>query len=99
AGGLLEQFLDVREDQHAAVPGQGRVSADRRHHWRFAAAGGNHEAGIVIPLAQVLVHRVDGFFLIRTQRQHGADSIVTRARPSGTTSRLVMASETIWLSS
>ena len=50
-GRLLEQFLDVRQDQHAAVPLADGVLADRRHDGRLAAGGRHHGARVVVARA------------------------------------------------
>ena len=65
---LFEQLLDVRQDQHAPGPLGHRVAADRRHDGRLAPGRRDDDARIVIPTAQVVVNSLDGFGLVRTQR-------------------------------
>jgi hypothetical protein len=67
---LLQQFFDVGQDQDAAVPGLDGIAADRGHDRSLAAAGRDHDDGIVIAFPQVLVHRINGLLLIGTEREH-----------------------------
>ena len=69
-GGLLEQFLDVRQDQHAAIPLADRILADAGHDRRLAASRGHDSARIVIARSQVPIHGGFDVFLIRTKCDH-----------------------------
>lgn len=68
-GGLLEQFLHVREDDDAPVPLVDRVAADRAKHQRFAGRGWQHDARVCVTLAEVPVDRVDCLALVLAQDQ------------------------------
>ena len=67
---LLQQLFDVREDQHASIPGLHGIAADRRHHRRLTATSRDHDDRIVIVFPQVLVNSVNSLLLIGTKRQH-----------------------------
>ena len=69
-GGLLEQFLYVREDEHTPSPDLHRVAADGGHDGSFSTCGGDNYAGIVVALAQVPVHCFDRLGLIRSQMHY-----------------------------
>jgi hypothetical protein len=64
---LLEQFLDVRQDQHAAAPQVHGVLANGGHQGRLAAGGRNHHARVVIPPSQMAVDGFLGGFLVGSQ--------------------------------
>ena len=70
---LLEQFPDVRQNQHPALPAAQGVADDGRQNRRLASGGRNHYAGIVVAVAEMPVNSVDRGLLIRS-KLHGSFS-------------------------
>ena len=63
---LLEQFPDVRQNQHPPLPAAYGVADDGRQNRRLASGGRNHHAGIVVAVAEMPVNSVDRGLLIRS---------------------------------